>query len=371
MHDETSFSDMEASGDQATHQQQQEQLAQQRTVLQHSSAQLSALRVPGALLAHFIVSGDHKLLLTLMQASKQLQAEAAAEGAGQLAVTVGLYEQQSPSAQGFAAWLEHHAGLLRELHVELRCLGSDGSAVLQCLQKQEQQLQALQCLELVSHSNWFASNLQDGWADPLLPHLPVGLRRLQLTGSRVIVQEDAVAALSRLQQLTQLTIGWPYTSTATVKLQHMPAGLQSLDLTCSREWGFLGQHALAPLSRLQQLTELRLGQVQSEQLGQLPPALQQLDLTLLANKQGHRKAASWYQLHAHIVRRLVLDGGMTYLNLRFLDSHLQDGWAVVLAAFPAAFDAAAAAAAAALGAGNTQLPAYGETRTAAQAPALQ
>jgi hypothetical protein len=82
----------------------------------------------------------------------------------------------------------------------------------------------------VSDSARSFKSLQDGWADPLLPHLPVGLRRLQLTGSRVTVQQDALAALRRLQQLTQLTIGWPHSVEVAIQLQHMPAGLHSLDL---------------------------------------------------------------------------------------------------------------------------------------------
>jgi hypothetical protein len=220
--------------------------------------------VPAALLAHSSIAQDQELVLTLMQASKQLQAEAAAECAGQLAVKVALYEQQSPSAQGFAAWLQRHAGLLRELHVELRCLGSDGSAVLQRLQEQQQQLQALQALAVVSDRDERSNSLQDGWAEPLLPHLPAGLRRLQLTGSKVTAQGDGLAALSRLQQLTQLTFGWPrpYADSAAVPLQYMPKTLHSLDITCCDMWRGAGQHVLAPLSRLQQLTELRLGRGQ-------------------------------------------------------------------------------------------------------------
>jgi hypothetical protein len=363
---------METSGDQAA-QQQHDHSAQQDQ--QHSSKQLSALRVPAALLAHSSIARDQGLVIKLLQASKQVQAEVAAECAGQLAVSVGLYEHQSPSAQAFTAWLQHQAGLLRELHVELRCLGGDGSAVLQCLREQQQQLQALQCLALVSDSARFCNSLQDGWADPLLPHLPAGLRCLQLTGRRVTVQEDALDALSRLQQLTQLTVGWPCLMAATVQLQHMPTTLHSLDLTCfAGGWDGAGQGVLAPLSQLQQLTELRIGKVQSGQLGQLPPALQQLDVTLLASKHD-TQAAAWYQQHANIVRRLVLDGGFTEMRWMDLNNYLQDGWAVVLAAFPAAFDAVAQAAAAAvateLGAGKKQLPALGATSTANQAPAPQ
>jgi hypothetical protein len=379
VYEQTSFSDMEASGDQAA-QQQHDQPAQQDQ--QHSSAQLPALPVPAALLAHPSIARDQGLVLRLTQASKQLQAEAAAERAGQLAAKVALHERQSPSAQGFAAWLQRHTGLLRELHVELRCLGSDGSTVLQSLQEQQQQLQALQRLALVSDSNKFSNSLQDGWADPLLPHLPAGLRRLQLTGSKITAQGDALAALSRLQQLTQLTIGWPIIlgvgaslGSAAIQLQHMPEGLRSLDLTCCVGWDKKKcRDALAPLSRLQQLTELRLGKVQPQQLGQLPPALQQLDVTLLADKQIHREAAAWYQQHAKIVRRLVLDRGED-MYWKYLHEYLEEGWAAVLAAFPAVFDAVAQAAAAAvatgLGADSTQVPAFGATGTAPRPPALQ
>jgi hypothetical protein len=371
---------MDISGAQAA-QQQHNQPAQQNQ--KHSSAQLPALRVPAALLAHSSIARDQELMLTLLQASKQLQAATAAECAGQLAVNVGLYERQSPRAQAFAAWLQRHTGLLRELHVELCCLGIDGSTVLQCLQEQQQQLQALQCLALVSDSNVYTNSLQDAWADPLLPHLPAGLRRLQLMGSKVTAQGDALAALSRLQQLTQLTIGWPIKvglgaslSSAAIQLQHMPEGLRSLDLTCCEGWDEdEDPDALVPLSRLQQLTELRLGKVQPEQLGQLPPALQQLDVTLLASVEDHRKAAAWYQQLANIVRRLVLDGGEEGMRWEDLSEYLEDGWDDVLDAFPEAFNAvaqaAAAAAAAELGAGNAQLPASRATGTETQAPAPQ
>jgi hypothetical protein len=364
---------METSGDQAA-QQQHDQAAQQNQ--QHSSAQLPALRVPAALLAHSSIARDQELVLTLLQASKQLQAAAAAECAGQLAVNVGLYERQSPKAQAFAAWLQHHAGLLRELHVELRCLGSDASAVLQSLQEQQQQLQALQCLALVSDSNVYTNSLQDAWADPLLPHLPVGLRRLQLTGSNITAQGDALAALSRLQQLTQLTIGWPIKvglgaslSSEAIQLQHLPEGLRSLDLTCCEGWDEdEDPDALAPLSRLQQLTELRVGKVQPQQLGQLPPVLQQLDVTLLASVEDHKEAAAWYQQHANIVRRLVLDGGEEGMRWKDLSEYLEDGWDDVLDAFPEAFNAVAqaatAAAAAELRPDSTQLPASRATGTA-------
>jgi hypothetical protein len=376
VYDQISCSNMETKGDQAA-QQQYNIPAQQDQ--QHISTQLPAVRVPGALLAHSSIARSQELVFTLMRSSKQLQTEAAAECAGQLALNVGLSEQQSPSAQAFAAWLRRHAGLLGELHVELFCLESDGSAVLQCLQEQQQQLQALQGLALVSDRAIGYHSLQDGWADPLLPHLPVGLRRLQLTGSRVTVQGDALAVLSRLQQLTQLTIGWPCFSPAPVQLQHMPTTLHSLDLTCSDTWEHQGQDALVPLSRLQQLTELRLGKVQPEQLRQLPPVLQQLDLTLLASEEDHRQAAAWYQQHADIVRRLVLDGGGE-VEWKYLKEILQEGWADELAAFPAAaagkskFDAVEQAATAAVAAAvatelkhdDTQLPAVRATGTATQ-----
>jgi hypothetical protein len=276
---------------------------QQQQDQQQSSALLDSPQLKAALLGHHSVCQDSSLLLALLQSSKQLQAGAAAHCAGQLAVTVVLHEHPAVVARGFAAWLQRHAGLLRELHVELCCLGSDGSAVLQRLQEQQQQLQALQSLALDNKRSSYEDGLQDGWANSLLSHLPVGLRRLQLTGFGLVMQQDALAAFSRLQQLTQLTVGFsPFSA-----LQHL-RHLRSLDITdCWVE----SEDALAPFAGLQQLTELRLGKLQPQQLrGQLPPALQQLDVTLLADlgSQHHEQAAAWFKQHAGVVRRLVLDG---------------------------------------------------------------
>jgi hypothetical protein len=81
----------------------------------------------------------------------------------------------------------------------------DGFAILHCLQEQHQQLQALHAV-LHYRLALDSSSWQDGWADPLLLPLPVGLRCLQLTVSWLTVQKQAIAALSRLQQRTQLTI---------------------------------------------------------------------------------------------------------------------------------------------------------------------
>jgi hypothetical protein len=195
----------------------------------------------------------------------------------------------------------------------------------------------------------------------------------------VTAQEDALAALSRLQQLTQLTIGWPFIlgvgaslSSAAIRLQHMPEGLQSLDLTCCEGWDTENRDALAPLARLQQLTELRIGKVQPEQLGQLPPALQQLDVSLLvgADLEHHIRAAAWYQQHAGIVRRLVLDGGKPDLRWYDLKRYLEDGWAYVIEAMPEAFDAVATAAAGSE-ADSALPPAVCAVSTATQAPAPQ
>jgi hypothetical protein len=131
---------MATSGEPAEHQRQHHQQQQHQ---ERSKALLVAPPLQAALLGHSSVCQDPQVLLALLQSCKQLQAEAAAQCAGQLAVRAVLHRRPAVVAPSFAAWLQRHAGLLRELHVELRCLGSDGSAVLQCLQEQEQQLQAL------------------------------------------------------------------------------------------------------------------------------------------------------------------------------------------------------------------------------------
>jgi hypothetical protein len=338
---------MAARNDQAAHQQHHHHQQQQQDQ-QQSSTLLESPPLQAALLRHHSICQDSNVLLALLQSCKQLQAEAAARCAGQLALNTVLHERPAVAAQGFAAWLQHHACLLREMHVEFRCLGSDGSTLLQCLQEQEQQLQALQCLALDNSHRSHGTGLQCGWAEPLLLHLPVGLRSLQLTGSPVTEQKDALAALSRLQQLTQLTLGCESTSA----LQDIPTGLRSLELTSSGEWEQAGQDALAPLSRLQQLTELRLGKVLPEQLGQLPPALQQLDLVLAIDEENHKQATAWFQQHAGILRRLVLDSGFYGAWIRW-DKEAYEGysrlywWERPLAGLAAGFEAAATAPAAA------------------------
>jgi hypothetical protein len=338
---------MAAESDQAAHQQQHHQ--QQQQDQQQSSALLETPRLMAALLGHHSIGQDQNVLLALSRSSKQLQAAAAAQCAGQLAVSRVLHVNPAVDAQGFDAWLRRHACLLRELHVELRCLGSGGFAVLQCLQEQEQQLQALQGLTLDNMYGHYPCNgvRFDWWAKPLLLHLPVGLKRLQLTGRWPAAQQDALAAFGRLQQLTQLTISDSWTSA----LQHVPAGLRSLDLRDRGQWvRESGRDALAPLAGLQQLTELHLGKVRPEQLGQLPPSLQQLDLTLAVNEENYRQATAWFQQHAGILRRLVLDGGGCCLWRWDTDTGrgtLRDRWAVPLAGVAAAFEAAATAAAAA------------------------
>jgi hypothetical protein len=301
---------MAAMIDHTAHEQHHHQ--QQQQDQQQSSALLESPQLIAALLGHHSICQDPQVLLVLLQASKQLQAGAALQCAGQLAVEAVLPERPAAVTQGFVAWLQRNAGLLRELHVELRCLGSDSSAVLQCLQEQQQQLQALQGLAVDNRRSSHANGLQDGWANSVLPHLPVGLRRLQLTGPHwfgLAMQQDELAAFSRLQQLTQLTVNFrPFS-----ELQLVPH-LRSLDITACADWcdgdQDQDQDALAPLCRLQQLTELRLGKVTAAQLGQ------QLDVTLAAGvrSQHHKQAAAWFKQHSGIVRRLILDGGCGLLT---------------------------------------------------------
>jgi hypothetical protein len=102
-------------------------------------------------------------------------------------------------------------------------------------------------------------------------------------------------------------------------------------------------NALAPLARLQQLTELRLGEVSPEQLGQLPRSLLQLDLGLQPDEQ----AAAWFEQHAGIVRRLALEGGFEPSNWKYREGDSEgDG---MVEAFVNVSTAAAAVHAAAQG----------------------
>lgn len=114
----------QAAQQQPNHPQQQEQ--------QGSSTLLAAPRLQAVFLAHASIFQEDRVLLRLLQACKQLQVEAAGQCAGQLVVNAVL--NQPSRAQSFAAWLQRHDGLLRELRVKLGCSGSAGLAVLQSLQ---------------------------------------------------------------------------------------------------------------------------------------------------------------------------------------------------------------------------------------------
>lgn len=87
------------------------------------------------------------------------------------------------------------------------------------------------------------------------------------------------------------------------------------------------QHVLSPITRIQQLTELRVGIVRPSHLlaVQLPPLLQQLDVTVeLAGKHtALLELAGWLRQHGRIVRHLGLVNLLSQAS-RFSDDLTQD-----------------------------------------------
>jgi hypothetical protein len=101
-----------------------------------------------ALLQHSSISHDKSVLLPPLQATKQLQAAAAAQCAGQLALSVQF--QQLQQARSFVFWLHRHAPLLQQLHLDFlashtpawlssaRWLNADAAVAAALLWKQQQ-----------------------------------------------------------------------------------------------------------------------------------------------------------------------------------------------------------------------------------------
>jgi hypothetical protein len=92
-------------------------------------------------------------------------------------------------------------------------------------------------------------------------------------------------------------------------LKHLPAArLRSLEITGS--WGAQADDILAPIARLQLLTELRIKEVMppSQLLAlQLPPQLQHLDVCfdLNHNTQQLQHFATWFGQHGAVARRIA------------------------------------------------------------------
>jgi hypothetical protein len=206
------------------------------------------------------VRQDQDVLLKLLQSCKQLHADVAQHCAGQM--TAVLRSQFVEHTAAFACWLKRHARILQALEVQLPGKSDDDDseahaaleAAVQALAgamfDQQQHLQGLQRFTLKSNF----------WAPEILLQLPISLKMLDLSGTSAIEAQMA--------------------------------------------------YALAPIDRLQQLTDLRIGRVHPSQLStvKLPPLLQHLDMTVELDSQPKALAnlAGWLRRHGRDVRSLGL-----------------------------------------------------------------
>lgn len=197
---------------------------------QQHSPLLQCAELQAALLSNASVSQDQDVLLKLLQSCKELQAEAARHCAGSMKAV--LRAHRGEYADALASWLQRHARLLQRLELQLMktdpmydgwSIESAVDALAGAMSEQQWHMQGLQRFTLKSSI----------WAAGILLQLPDSLKVLNLSGT------NAAAAALRVR-------------------------------------------ALAPIARLQQLMELRLGPVLVCQLlaAQLPPLLQQLDVTV-------------------------------------------------------------------------------------------
>uniref|UniRef100_A0A383WQG5 Uncharacterized protein n=1 Tax=Tetradesmus obliquus TaxID=3088 RepID=A0A383WQG5_TETOB len=222
-----------------------------------AAAGAAGSEVQAALLSHELVRQDQDVLLKLLQSCKELHPEVAHQCAGQM--TAVLRPHRAEHAVAFATWLQRHAGLLQVLKLQLPGKRAEDVnakqavyALVGAMFEQQKQLQGLQRFYLTSSY----------WAAGILLQLPTSLKVLDLTGM------DA-ASYKRVL-------------------------------------------ALAPITRLQQLTEQRIGRVRPYQLAsmKLPPLLHQLDVRVELGLQHSALLglADWLRLHGRKVRYLRLDG---------------------------------------------------------------
>jgi hypothetical protein len=301
-----------------------------RQQLQQAACSMSDPQLHTPLLGHPSIAQNWQVVAKLLQTSKELQAAAATVWVGQQQVV--LHTGQVQQAESFAQWLGKYAGLLHsvDLHV-ISSIKHGGTrdweattAVLAgALQDAAEQdiLQALRCFsDKGSAAN--AGVLQ-------------ALKAAQLTQLAVELHIDDYPAIDAVTALTSL---------CSLDLKVLPAGWchRSDLVSIGHKIPVIPEkNALAPLAALPQLTQLHIGPVFPGQLQQLPPALQQLHVTVNLGYR-HRQLlqfAGWVRQYGSLIRTLEL------IKCRHVHSYSTVvDWQAAADALAAAFEVIAAAA---------------------------
>jgi hypothetical protein len=248
--------------------------------MQHPEVQM-------VLLHHPSISKDQQVLLQLLQTSKDLAAAAKQQCSGQL--PAALCTDHPHHVLWFAhRWLPKHAGLLQSLELQLEdhsdIRAYDGGTAKWSAAVEEVaealKLCARQRLQNVTLQSLTLSGCPPG---PLLLHLPAE----HLTRLCAAVDFSSADSARHVARLTELRI---------------------LDMSGGEPYKDSSDGALAPLCRLQHLTELHIGCTYTRQL-KVPPALQQLHMTIDINCHSGQlvELASWLQQHGSVVRSLSLE----------------------------------------------------------------
>jgi hypothetical protein len=233
-------------------------------------------------LRHPSISQDQQAVVQLQQVSKELQAAVAQLLAGQVPVALDVQHDKMQQAFTLVQWLQKHAGLLRSLDLQLP--------------RSARRLEGT-CAAI-------ASQLGDALQQAAAASGPLQLLSMSLQGSAVgsgLLQSLPAARLSRLEASLDLR------SSASMQAVAALSGLHCLQLSSS-DTAAAPDDALAPLSALQQLTQLHVGTVRPRQLQWVPASVQQLHLRVSRmNAQQIQQLADWLRQRAHIVSTLTLD----------------------------------------------------------------
>jgi hypothetical protein len=296
------------------------------------------------LLLHSSVSQDQRVVVKLLQTSKQLQEAVEQLRFGQLQAVLSTAKVQQ--AESLVQWVCKHARLLQALDVQLISSIKHGGTK-----------------DWAALTAGLAAALQDATAHGAL----AGLHSFALKG--IQAGHSLLQALSAAQ-IQQLVVQVPKQDALSLSAVAALTSLRSLQLTFTppdrRSFGPISiaqqlpaqDTALQPLAAgVQQLTELRIGPVYAAQLEHLPPQLQQLHVTvdLGAKYQQLLQLASWIQQHGSIISSLQL---VNILHVKAFSVRTISVWDSAVDALGAAFEAAAAKTAAAAAAAGAVFSAY-------------
>jgi hypothetical protein len=253
------------------------------------------VRLQAALLCNPAIGQDQQIVAQLLQTSQEMHAAVAELCATRLPVV--LHTKLPQRAQACAQWLSKHAGLLQKLALQLNFQRADmtahSGAAMATVEPALQQALAADSMQLQSMSI-MGSSISHSTIERISP--------ARLTSLHAEVNCHCPSTMQALAALTGLR-NLRLTNTAPIPTQP-PGGIGPMwDPPVAAE-----DNALAPLAAgLQQLTQLRIGQLRPVQLRWLPPRLQQLHLAVGLWRLGEMaELAALVEQQASIVSTLEL-----------------------------------------------------------------